>query len=82
MPIYSYIALKQGKEIIYHEPLEEEKISKKKTKTSKSKTDKKENTTKTTGLYITKIKFKEGKAIINYRDEQDLSLKEGFFAMR
>ena len=40
-------AKKQGKEIIYHEPLEEEKISKKKTKTSKSKTDKKEKTTKT-----------------------------------
>lgn len=42
--------------------------------------EKKGNTTKTTGLYITKIKFKEGKAIINYRDEQDLSLKEGVYS--
>lgn len=42
--------------------------------------EKKGSTTKTTGLYITKIKFKEGKAIINYRDEQDLSLKEGVYS--
>jgi hypothetical protein len=41
--------------------------------------EKEENTTKTTGLYITKIKFKENKAVINYRDEQDLSLKEGTY---
>lgn len=42
--------------------------------------EKKENTTKSTGLYITKIKFKEGKAVINFKDEQDLSLKEGVYS--
>lgn len=41
--------------------------------------EKEENTTKTTGLYITKIKFKENKAIINFKDEQKLSLKEGVY---
>lgn len=41
--------------------------------------EKEENTTKTTGLYITKIKFKENKAIINFKDDQDLSLKEGVY---
>lgn len=42
--------------------------------------EKEESTQKTTGLYITKIKFKENKAVINYRDEQDLSLKEGVYS--
>lgn len=41
--------------------------------------EKKENTTKTTGFYITKIKFRESKAIISYKDEQDLSSREGVY---
>lgn len=47
--------------------------------TKSSLKEKEENTTKTTGLYITKIKLKENKAVINYRDDQDLSLKEGVY---
>ena len=43
--------------------------------TKSSLKEKEENTTKTTGLYITKIKLKENKAVINYRDDQDLSLR-------
>lgn len=41
--------------------------------------EKEENSTKVTGLYLTKIQIKDNRAIIEYKEDKDLNKNEGTF---